>query len=136
MGEAGDIRAGLFRRKLSYGEFAERCGMSEVVLRESLRGGDVGDDLRTAYASLEVEGVTRADAPMAPMGHARACVSGKLVRNDTIMFVNFPDGTTGLVRKKKDFKPKEGLPMEVEETDESGGWRVVGDYRRIGGGLG
>ena len=125
MGEAGDIRAGLFRRKLSYGEFAERCGMSEVVLRESLRGGDVGDDLRTAYASLEGEGSLR-----------RKCLSGKGVLNEFLMLVNFPDGTTGLVRNKKDFQPKEGLPMEVEETDESGVWRLVGDYRSNGVRLG
>jgi hypothetical protein len=36
------------------------------------------------------------------------------------------------VRKKKDFKPKENMAMEVEETDESGVWRLVGKYRNNG----
>ena len=114
---------GLVRRGVSHAEFAERCGIGMEVLKASLLG-EMSDEVRNGWASLEVEGVTR------------ACVSGKLVRNDTIMFVNFPDGTTGLVRKKKDFKPKEGLPMEVEETDESGVWRLVGDYRSNGVRLG
>lgn len=119
MSESSEIRMGLVRRGVSHAEFAERCGIGMEVLKASLLG-EMSDEVRNGWASLEVEGVTR------------ACVSGKLVRNDTIMFVEFPDGVRGLVRKRRNFLPKVGLPMEVELTDEAGVWRLVGKYRDNG----
>ena len=117
---------GLLRRKVSYREFAESCGMSEVALKKQLDNDVLSGEVLSAYASLEVEGGSK----LAPK--QRKCLSDKAVRNDFVMMVKFEDGSKGLVRKKKDFKPKENMAMEVEESDESGVWRLVGKYRNNG----
>ena len=117
---------GLLRRKVSYREFAESCGISEIILRAQLDNDVLSGEVLSAYASLEVEG-SQETAP-----ERRKCVSDKAVRNEFVMMVKFEDGSKGLVRKKKDFKPKENMAMEVEESDESGVWRLVGKYRNNG----
>ena len=126
MSGASEVRMGLLRRKVSYREFAESCGISEIILRAQLDNDVLSDEVLSAYASLEVEGGSK----LAPKH--RKCLSDKAVRNDFVMMVKFEDGSRGLVRKKKDFKPKENMAMEVEETDESGVWRLVGKYRNNG----
>ena len=47
---------GLLRRKVSYREFAESCGMSEVALKKQLDNDVLSDEVLGAYASLEVVG--------------------------------------------------------------------------------
>lgn len=126
MSGASDVRMGLLRRKVSYREFAESCGISEIILRAQLDNDVLSDEVLNGYASLEVEG----KKDLAPK--QRKCWTDKEVRNEYVMMVKFEDGSSGLVRKKSDFKPKAGMEMEVEESDESGVWRLVGKYRKNG----
>ena len=126
MSGASDVRMGLLRRKVSYREFAESCGISEIILRAQLDNDVLSDEVLNGYASLEVGG-KKVEAPK-----QRKCWADKGVRNEYVMMVKFEDGSGGLVRKKRDFKPKAGMEMEVEESDELGGWRLVGKYRNNG----
>jgi len=62
----------------------------------------------------------------------RMCWSGRAVVNPRLLVVEFDDGTSGLVRKKTDFKPRHGLVMEVRPAAEEGFYELVGDYRDNG----
>ena len=126
MSGASDVRMGLLRRKVSYREFAESCGISEIILRAQLDNDVLSDEVLNGYASLEIGG-KKVEAPK-----QRKCWADKGVRNEYVMMVKFEDGSGGLVRKKSDFKPKAGMEMEVEESDELGVWRLVGKYRNNG----
>lgn len=65
-------------------------------------------------------------------GDTIMCWSGRPVVNDRILVVEFDDGTSGMVRKKSDFKPKHGLVMEVRHSGEEGFYELVGEYRKNG----
>lgn len=65
-------------------------------------------------------------------GDTLLCWSGRAVVNDRLMVVEFDDGTSGMVRKHRDFKPKRGLVMEVRHSEESGFYELVGEYRKNG----
>jgi len=148
MSEAVEIRMGLLRRGVSHEVFAERCGMGVVLLKEMLRGGEVSDGVRGEYASLLVESGEEEGNPLVEViaeeeeeefadehgeeGDNKGCVFGRAVRNDVLQLVVFPDGSEGLARKKRGFKPREGLPCEVETSDEEGFLNLVGKYRDNG----
>ena len=130
MSEIGEIRMGLVRRGVSHEVFAERCGMGIGALKDMLRGGELSDGVRSEYAALLVE-----EGSADEQGEEEAnkgCVFGRAVRNDVLQVVVFSDGSEGLVRKKRDFKPREGLPCEVETSDEEGFLNLVGKYRDNG----
>ena len=119
---------GLVRHRVSQREFAERWGLSMEELTKMLHDeGELSAEVRSAYALLEVEGGERGEY----LGRC-FCWAGKEVRNPNLLVVCFDDGRTGMVRKKEWFKPKRGVVMEVEPSDEVGFWRLVGDYRPNG----
>ena len=129
MDEVGDIRMGLLRRKVSNERFAERCGMSVDVLEEMLGSGEVSDEVRSHYAGLEVaEEAREEDEKREVLG----VVFGRAVTNDRLQLVVFPDGSEGRLRKKREFRPKYGLPCEVKESVEEGFHVLVGRYRDNG----
>ena len=149
---------GLMRRGVSHEVFAERCGIGIGVLKDMLRGGELSDGVRSEYASLlveesveegsveeerEIKGKTLVEVFAEEEEEETAneqgeelvnkgCVFGRAVRNDVLQVVVFPDGGEGLVRKKRGFKPREGLPCEVETSDEEGFLNLVGKYRDNG----
>ena len=119
MGEVDDIRVGLLRRRVTHEEFAESCGMGLSDFKSMLESGEVSDGVRGAYAALDA-GV-------------RGCVFGRAVVNDRIQVINYVDGVeAGKVRKKREFRPREGLPCEVRESGEDGWLELVGKYRDNG----
>ena len=63
---------------------------------------------------------------------SRLCWSGRAVVNARLLVIEFDDGTSGLVRKKVEFKPKHGLVMEVKPSEEEGFYVLVGNYRDNG----
>ena len=129
MEEASDIRMGLLRRKVSNERFAERCGMSVDALEEMLGSGEVSDEVLSHYVGLEVEEEAREeDEKREVLG----VVFGRDVPNDRLQVVIFPDGSEGKVRKKREFRPKHGLPCEVKESVEEGFHVLVGRYRDTG----
>lgn len=132
-----EIKLGLVRHRISREEFAGRCGLGLDELQEMLDGGELSDEVRGAYAVLEagesLESCNELAASLGgDMGVRRICWAGKAVRNPHILVVCFDDGETGMVRKKEWFKPKSGAVLEVEPSEESGLWRLVGDYRPNG----
>ena len=134
MSESSDIRVGLLRRRVSLEEFAEQCGLSVNALEEELSGESVGDGVLSAYAALvAVEEGFLGKKPMVEALLEPTCVFGRSVTNDRIQIVVFSDGRRdGMVRKKRDFKPKHGLPCEVRESGEEGWLELVGSYRDNG----
>ena len=146
MSEATEIRMGLLRRRVSVGAFAKQCGLSVNALNEEFASGELSEAVRTAYESLDDNGVGKKqveDAPKkeveevdlpeeAPMEEV-TCVFGRACRNDRIQLIVFSDGREdGVIRKKKDFRPRHGLPCEVKESDEKGWFELVGNYRNNG----
>ena len=127
--ESAELRRGLVRHRLSRESFADRCGMSVLELDAMLESGELSDAVRGAYAVLEVEGDDVLEG--LPSGN-QMCWAGKAVRNPNLLVICFDDGSTGMVRKKVWFKPKMGVPLEVELSDEEGFWKLVGDYRPNG----
>ena len=136
---------------MSVGAFAEQCGLSVHALNEEFASGELSEVVRAAYASLEVNGVGKKqveelpkkeeveeveeveelpeDAPMEEV----TCVFGRACRNDRIQIVVFSDGRRdGMLRKKKDFRPRHGLPCEVRESADAGWLELVGNYRNNG----
>jgi len=146
MADATEIRMGLLRRRVSVGAFAKQCGLSVNALNEEFASGELSEAVRTAYESLDDNGVGKKqveDAPKkeveevdlpeeAPMEEV-TCVFGRACRNDRIQLIVFSDGREdGVIRKKKDFRPRHGLPCEVKESDEKGWFELVGNYRNNG----
>ena len=132
-----EIKLGLVRHRISREEFAGRCGLGLDELQEMLDGGELSDEVRGAYAVLEAgEDLESCNEFAASLGGdivgRRICWAGKAVRNPHLLVVCFDDGETGTVRKKDWFKPKTGAVLEVEPSEESGLWRLVGDYRPNG----
>ena len=135
--EATEIALGLVRHRMSREEFAKRCGLGLAELQEMLEGGALSDEVRGAYAVLEagesLESCNELAASLGgEMGGRRRCWAGKAVINPHLLVVCFDDGETGMVRKKEWFKPRAGAVLEVEPSEESGMWRLVGDYRPNG----
>ena len=117
----------LVARGMSHAEFAERCGVSLGVLKGMLRSGIVSGEVANGYTSL-VAGEDLVGSEEAGVGS----VFGRPVRNDRLQVIEFTDGSKGYVRKKRDFKPRFGLPCEVEASDEEGFMRLIGRYRDNG----
>ena len=152
MGEGTEIRMGLLRMRRSHEWFADRCGMCVKELKEMLETGDIGDGVRGEYAALLLEGEEekpvgkplvevfaeeeeaeeeKAQKQGKEIEH-KGCVFGRPVRNAVMQLIVFSDGSEGMARKKRDFKPKAGLPCEVETSDEEGLLNLVGRYRNNG----
>ena len=134
MSESSDIRVGLLRRRVSLEEFAEQCGLSVNALEEELGGDSVGDGVLSAYAALvaKEEGFL-GEKPVKEGLVEPTCVFGRPVTNDRIQIVVFSDGRRdGMLRKKRNFKPRHGLPCEVRESGEEGWLELVGSYRDNG----
>ena len=143
MADATEIRMGLLRRRVSVGAFAKQCGLSVNELNEEFASGELSDAVRTAYGSLDDNGVGKKqveDAPKkeielpeeAPMEEV-TCVFGRPCTNDRIQIIVFSDGRRdGMLRKKKDFRPRHGLPCEVRESADAGWLELVGNYRNNG----
>ena len=134
MDESHEIRKGLVRMRVSMEEFAKHLGISLEVLRESLRGGDPGEGVLSGYACLEVlkGGELVESEVVLEKGEDVSCVFGRPVRNVRLQVVKFSDGTEGRLRKKASFRPRHGLPCEVELSEEEGFFRLVGRYRDNG----
>ena len=158
MSESNELRMGLLRMRKSHEWFADRCGMCVRELKDMLEGEELSDGVRSEYAALTLEGEGEAEElrgrtlcevfaeeevekekeeEVLPIEQEKeeehkGCVFGRPVRNAVLQMVVFPDGSEGLVRKKPDFKPKAGLPCEVETSDEEGFLNLVGKYRNNG----
>jgi len=131
MSEGNDIRVGLLRRRVTHDEFAESCGMSVRELKEMLDMGEVSDGVRGAYAALDAGGEVRGGEIVEV--DARSCVFGRPVKNESIQVIDYLDGgRAGMVRKRRDFKPRHGLPCEVKSSGEDGWLELVGKYRDNG----
>lgn len=143
MADATEIRMGLLRRRVSVGAFAVQCGLSVNELNEEFASGELSDAVQSAYESLDDNGVGKKqveDAPKkeielpeeAPMEEV-TCVFGRACTNDRIQIIVFSDGRRdGMLRKKKDFRPRHGLPCEVRESADAGWLELVGNYRNNG----
>ena len=146
MVDATEIRMGLLRRRVSVGAFAVQCGLSVNELNEEFASGELSDAVLAAYESLDDNGVGQKQveelpkkeveeveqAEEAPMEEV-TCVFGRPCRNDRIQIVVFSDGRRdGMIRKKKDFRPRHGLPCEVRESAAAGWLDLVGNYRNNG----
>ena len=131
MSDGNDIRVGLLRRRVTHEEFAESCGMGVRELKGMLDGGEVSDGVRGAYAALEAGGEMR-DGDIVEVD-TRRCVFGRAVKNDTIQVIDYlGGGKAGMLRKRRDFKPRHGLPCEVRASGEDGWLELVGNYRDNG----
>ena len=124
MVEGDEIRLGLLRRRMSQVDFAERCGIGLEELKDQL-SGEVSMDVVGMYAALEVEREVMESG-------RRKCWARKAVVNDRLLLVGFGDGSEGRVRKKNSFKPRMGIVLEVEPSEEEGWWKLVGKYRDNG----
>ena len=124
---------GLLRHRMSRESFAERCNLSEVELSEMLEGGEVSGGVLSEYAALENEGVAlEVLEEVVEVKELDTCVFGRPVRNSRLQIVVFGDGREGKVRKKESFRPRAGLPCEVEASAEEGFLTLVGRYRDNG----
>ena len=116
---------------MTHEEFAEGCGMSVRELRDMLDGGEVSDGVRGAYAALDAGGEMR-DGDIVE-SETRRCVFGRAVKNDTIQVIDYlGGGKAGMLRKRRDFKPRHGLACEVKSSGEDGWLELVGKYRDNG----
>ncbi len=143
MADATEIRMGLLRRRVSVGAFAVQCGLSVNALNEEFASGELSEAVQSAYESLDDNGMGKKqveDAPKkeielpkeAPMEEV-TCVFGRPCTNDRIQIIVFSDGRRdGMLRKKKDFRPRHGLPCEVKESADAGWLELVGNYRNNG----
>ena len=143
MVDATEIRMGLLRRRVSVGAFAKQCGLSVNALNEEFASGELSDAVQSAYGSLDNNGVGKKqveDTPKkevelpeeAPMEEV-TCVFGRACTNDRIQIIVFSDGRRdGMLRKKKEFRPRHGLPCEVKESADEGWLELVGRYRNNG----
>ena len=156
MSDATEIRMGLLRRRVSIEAFAVQCGLSVNALREMLDGGELSGEVLSCYAALEVGGVGEKQVEDVPKKEVKveqegelgdvcmnidewepmeegACVFGRPWRNDRIQIIVFSDGREdGVIRKKKEFRPRHGLPCEVRESEDAGWYELVGNYRNNG----
>ena len=157
MADATEIRMGLLRRRVSVGAFAVQCGLSVNALNEEFASGELSDAVRAAYESLDDNGVGKKQVEDAPKKEVEeveqegelgevcknidewepmeevTCVFGRPCRNDRIQIIVFSDGRRdGMIRKKKDFRPRHGLPCEVRESADAGWLELVGNYRNNG----
>ena len=151
---------GLLRRRVSVGEFAVQCGLSVNELNEEFASGELSDAVLAAYGSLDDNGVGKKqveDAPKKEVEHVEhveeegelgevcknidewepieevTCVFGRPCRNDRIQIIVFSDGRRdGMIRKKREFRPRHGLPCEVRESEDAGWYELVGNYRNNG----
>ena len=148
---------GLLRRRVSVGEFAVQCGLSVNELNEEFASGELSDAVLAAYGSLDDNGVGKKqveDAPKKEVEHVKeegelgevcknidewetieevTCVFGRPCRNDRIQIIVFSDGRRdGMIRKKREFRPRHGLPCEVRESEDAGWYELVGNYRNNG----
>ena len=151
MSDSNEIRMGLLRMRKSHEWFANRCGMGVGELKEMFEGGELSEGVRGEYAALlwevespeveeekdVVEDVVEKEEEVLPIEQEKekehkGCVFGRPVRNAILQLVVFTDGSEGMIRKKAEFKPKPGLPCEVETSDEEGFLNLVGKYRPNG----
>ena len=156
MSDATEIRMGLLRRRVSIEAFAIQCGLSVNALREMLDGGELSGEVLSCYAALEVGGVGEKQVEDVPKKEVEVeqedelgevcknidewepmeevtCVFGRPCRNDRIQIIVFSDGRRdGMIRKKKEFRPRHGLPCEVRESADAGWLELVGNYRNNG----
>ena len=154
MVDATEIRMGLLRRRVSVGAFAKQCGLSVNALNEEFASGELSDAVQSAYAALEVGGKGKKQVEDAPKKEVEqegelgevcknidewepmeevTCVFGRACTNDRIQIIVFSDGRRdGMIRKKKDFRPRHGLPCEVRESADAGWLELVGNYRNNG----
>ena len=142
---------GLLRMRKSHEWFANRCGMGVGELKEMFERGELSEGVRGEYAALlweveapeveeekdVVEDVVEKEEEVLPIEQEKekehkGCVFGRPVRNAILQLVVFTDGSEGMIRKKAEFKPKPGLPCEVETSDEEGFLNLVGKYRLNG----
>ena len=124
---------GLLRRRMSRESFAERCNLSEVELSVMLEGGEVSGSVLSEYAALENEGVAlEVLEEVEEVKELDTCVFGRPVRNSRLQIIVFGDGREGKARKKESFRPRAGLPCEVEVSAEEGFLTLVGRYRDNG----
>jgi len=131
MSDGNEIRVGLLRRRVTHEEFAESCGMGVREIKEMLDGGEVSDGVRGAYAALDAGGEIR-DGDIVEVD-TRRCVFGRAVKNDTLQVIDYlGGGKAGMLRKRRDFKPRHGLPCEVKASVEDGWLDLVGRYRDNG----
>tara|TARA_Y100001963_G_scaffold142486_1_gene212167 strand:- start:1258 stop:1674 length:417 start_codon:yes stop_codon:yes gene_type:complete len=134
MSEASEIRMGLLRRRISYEDFAERCGISLESFKEMMNRGDLSGEVLNEYAALDVVDVVGGirEQEFGEETEDR-CHFGRECLNDRIQIIEFEDGRrAGMVRKRKEFRPKYGLPCEVRDSGESGWLELVGKYRSNG----
>ena len=156
MSDATEIRIGLLRSRVSIEAFAIQCGLSGNALREMLDVGELSGEVLSCYAALEVGGVGEKQVEDVPKKEVKVeqegelgevcknidewepmeevtCVFGRPCRNDRIQIIVFSDGRRdGMIRKKKDFRPRHGLPCEVRESADAGWLELVGNYRNNG----
>ena len=146
MVDATEIRMGLLRSRVSVGAFAKQCGLSVNALNEEFASGELSDAVQSAYGSLDDNGVgekqvedapkkevEQVDPPEEALIEEVTCVFGRACTNDRIQIVVFSDGRRdGMLRKKKDFRPRHGLPCEVKEYADAGWLELVGNYRNNG----
>ena len=151
MSDSNEIRMGLLRMRKSHEWFANRCGMGVGELKEMFEGGELSEGGRGEYAAVVgeveapegeeekdvVEDVVEKEEEVLPIEQEKekehkGCVFGRPVRNAILQLVVFTDGSEGMIRKKAEFKPKPGLPCEVETSDEEGFLNLVGKYRLNG----
>ena len=151
---------GLLRRRVSVGAFAVQCGLSVNELNEEFASGELSDAVRAAYESLDDNGVGEKQVEDAPKKEVEqvedvkeegergevcknsdewepieevTCVFGRPCRNDRIQIIVFSDGRRdGMIRKKREFRPRHGLPCEVRESEDAGWYELVGNYRNNG----
>ena len=143
MVDATEIRMGLLRRRVRGGAFAVQCGLSGNELNEEFASGELSDAVLAAYESLDDNGVGQKQVEELPKKEVElpeeapkeevTCVFGRPCRNDRIQIVVFSDGRRdGMIRKKKEFRPRHGLPCEVRESVDAGWLELVGNYRNNG----
>ena len=131
MSDGNEIRVGLLRHRVTHEEFAESCGMGVREIKEMLDGGEVSDGVRGTYAALDAGGEVR-DGEIVEVS-TRHCIFGRPVNNDCIQVVEFlSGGRAGMMRKRRDFKPRHGLPCEVRDSVDDGWLELVGEYRDNG----
>ena len=94
-----------------------------------------GDEFEE-YEVEGVDGMALGAQPCPPVeqegGDTIMCWSGRPVVNDRILLVEFDDGTSGMVRKQRSFKPRHALVMELRRSGDEGFYELVGDYRDNG----
>ena len=143
MVDATEIRMGLLRRRVSVGAFAVQCGLSVNELNEEFASGELSDAVFAAYGSLDDNGVGKKQMEELPKKEVEqveeapmeevTCVFGRPCRNDRIQIVVFSDGRRdGMIRLKKECRPRHGLPCEVRESVDAGWLELMGNYRNNG----